>query len=119
MRYTHWRFVVMYIEYELHDTDRLVRYGACPHRLFVGGWGRVLTYITGGLAYGEVKINGTNTVSAPPQSALSNLGCSCSFTFSQAQAFDHSQVNTGWVVGFGTEGKLLIPGWTYKIESLY
>jgi hypothetical protein len=23
------------------------------------------------------------------------------------------------VVGFGTEGKLLIPGWTYKIESLY
>jgi hypothetical protein len=23
------------------------------------------------------------------------------------------------VVGFGTEGKLLIPGWTCKIESLY
>jgi hypothetical protein len=22
-------------------------------------------------------------------------------------------------VGFGTEGKLLIPGWTYKIETLY
>jgi len=35
------------------------------------------------------------------------------------QAFDHSNVNTGWVVGSGTEGKLLIPGWTYKIEGLY
>ena len=23
------------------------------------------------------------------------------------------------MVGFGTEGKLLIPGWTYKIEPLY
>jgi opacity protein-like surface antigen len=32
---------------------------------------------------------------------------------------DHSNVNTGWVVGTGTEGKLLIPNWTYKIEGLY
>jgi hypothetical protein len=31
----------------------------------------------------------------------------------------HSHVNTDWVVGSGTEGKLLIPGWTYKIEALY
>jgi outer membrane immunogenic protein len=23
------------------------------------------------------------------------------------------------VVGTGTEGKLLIPGWTYKVETLY
>jgi outer membrane immunogenic protein len=38
---------------------------------------------------------------------------------SVTRAFDHSHVNTGWTVGFGTEGKLLIPGWTYKIESLY
>ena len=39
--------------------------------------------------------------------------------FSVTHAIGHSQVNTGWMVGFGTEGKLLIPGWTYKIESLY
>lgn len=31
----------------------------------------------------------------------------------------HSHVNAGWVVGFGTEGKLSIPGWTLKIEGLY
>jgi outer membrane immunogenic protein len=67
--------------------------------------GDVLTYVTGGLAYGEVKINGTSTVSVG--------------VFSLTQSIGQSQVNTGWVVGFGTEGKLLIPGWTYKIESLY
>ncbi len=39
--------------------------------------------------------------------------------FSTSHAINHSQVNTGWTVGFGTEGKLLIPGWTYKTESLY
>jgi hypothetical protein len=44
----------------------------------------------------------------------------CCLPFSVSQAFGHSQINTGcWVVGFGTEGKLLVPGWTYKIESLY
>jgi outer membrane immunogenic protein len=76
----------------------------------------VLTYVTGGLAYGEVKINGTNTVSG-----FAHIDQQGSFTgnFAVSQAFGHSQVNTGWVVGFGTEGKLLIPGWTYKIESLY
>ncbi len=40
-------------------------------------------------------------------------------TFSAARTIGHSQVNTGWTVGTGTEGKLLIPGWTYKIEYLY
>ena len=73
----------------------------------------MLSYVTGGLAYGEVKINGTNTVGTfaiangfPPAVSVS-------------QTFGHSHVNTGWTVGAGTEGKLLIPGWTYKIEYLY
>jgi opacity protein-like surface antigen len=80
----------------------------------VGKWGGdVLSHR--GLAYGEVKINGTNTVSGE----ASTFACDCNFLFSQTQTFGHSQINTGWVVGFGTEGKLLIPGWTYKIESLY
>ena len=81
-------------------------FGTVRGRLgYLWGDGAVLTYVTGGLAYGEVKINGINTVSLPPVSVT--------------QAFGHSQVNTGWVVGFGTEGKTLIPGLTYKIESLY
>jgi outer membrane immunogenic protein len=80
--------------------------------------GDVLTYVTGGLAYGEVKINGTNTVSG----SLTSGG---TLPFSLTQAIGHSQVNTGWVVGWGTEGHLpgnLIPipgNWTWKIEGLY
>src|SRR5262249_19122933 len=73
--------------------------------------GQVLSYVTGGLAYGEVKINGTNIFSGSPTGPAP--------VFSVAQAFGHSHVNTGWTVGYGTEGKLLIPGWTYKIEALY
>jgi opacity protein-like surface antigen len=69
----------------------------------------VLSYVTGGLAYGKVDLEGTNTLG----STLFGR------PFSVTQAFGHSQVNTGWVVGTGTEGKLLIPGWTYKIEGVY
>jgi len=76
-----------------------------------GNNGDVLTYVTGGLAYGKVGLGGTTTDSG-------FVGGTAT-TFSVTHAFGHSQVNTGWVVGFGTEGKLLIPGWTYKIESLY
>jgi outer membrane immunogenic protein len=76
---------------------------------YLWGDGAVLTYLTGGLAYGKVGIQGTSTVSGT--NPLSG-------SFFNTQAFDQSHVNTGWVVGFGTEGKLLIPGWTYRIESL-
>ena len=68
-----------------------------------------MSYVTGGLAYGEVKINGTNTVSGDLAGDL----------FSVTQAIGHSQVNTGWVVGYGTEGKLATPGWTWKVEGLW
>jgi opacity protein-like surface antigen len=80
---------------------------------YVWGNGEVMSYITGGLAYGEAKINGTNTVSA----FLLNVGKLPAGSVSQT--FGHSQVNAGWTVGFGTEGKLLIPGWSLKAEALY
>jgi outer membrane immunogenic protein len=75
---------------------------------YVWGNGEVMSYITGGLAYGEVKINGTNTVGALV------LGVGTPLAESVSQAFGHSQVNTGWTVGYGTEGHLtLMPGnWT-------
>jgi opacity protein-like surface antigen len=80
---------------------------------YVWGNGEVMSYVTGGLAYGEVKINGTHTVSGEFEfGPVDSLG-------SVTQAFGHSQVNTGWAVGYGTEGKLLIPGWTFKAEYLY
>ena len=73
---------------------------------YVWGNGNVFSYFTGGLAYGKVDIAGASTVTVPG-------------FVSVTQAFSHSQVNTGWTIGSGTEGKLLIPGWTYKIEALY
>jgi hypothetical protein len=42
--------------------------------------------------------------------------------FSVTQSIGHSQVNTGWVVGYGTEGVIYFWGarnWTSKIEGLY
>jgi outer membrane immunogenic protein len=80
---------------------------------YVWGNGHLLSYITGGLAYGEVKINGTN---------ISSVSFNGTPATSLTQAFGHSQVNTGWVVGYGTEGVVDFWGarnWTWKIEGLY
>jgi outer membrane immunogenic protein len=97
-------------------TTQIDWFGTVRGRVgYVWGDGAVLTYVTGGLAYGEVKINGTNQI------GVSCLFPSCnpSATGSFSQPFSQSHVNTGWTIGTGTEGKLLIPGWTYKIETLY
>jgi outer membrane immunogenic protein len=96
-------------------TTQIDWFGTVRARVgYVWGNGEVMCYVTGGLAYGEVKINGTNTVSQAEQGFPPGV-----FAASVTQAFDQSHVNTDWVVGYGTEGKLLIPGWTLKAEYLY
>ena len=80
---------------------------------YVWGNGDVLSYLTGGLAYGRVGINGTSTVSGAVSVATGD-------SFFNSQSFDNSHVNIGWVVGYGTEGRLAgMPGWTRKAEGLY
>jgi outer membrane immunogenic protein len=80
---------------------------------YVWGNGNVFSYVTGGLAYGKVDIEGTSTVSGivtPPAAGL---------PFSITHTIGHSDVNAGWVLGYGTEGRLAIPGWTWRVESFY
>jgi outer membrane immunogenic protein len=76
---------------------------------YLWGDGGVLTYVTGGLAYGRVDLEGTSIVSGTVGGA----------PFSITHAIGHSHVNTGWTVGYGIEGRLGQSNWTYKIESLY
>jgi outer membrane immunogenic protein len=85
---------------------------------YVWGNGNVMSYLTAGLAYGKVDLEGTSTVSGetfPP-------GGGVHIPFSIANNFSHNAVNTGWVVGYGTEGVIDFWGarnWTWKVEGLY
>ena len=74
-------------------------------------WDRVMLYATGGLAYGEIKVAGTNTVSGI-------VGGLPSIPFLAVIAMGHSKVNAGWTVGAGIEGAL-VDHWTWKAEYLY
>ena len=89
-------------------------FGTVRARLgYVWGNGNVLSYVTGGLAYGEVKINGTNIFTGAVQGF---------HEFTATQTLGQSHVNTGWVLGYGTEGVIDFWGahnWTWKIETLY
>jgi outer membrane immunogenic protein len=100
-------------------TTQIDWFGTARVRVgYVWGNGEVMSYLTGGLAYGGVKINGTNTVSGLCVVCGPGTGTTASVT----QTFGHSQVNTGWVVGYGTEGVINFWGarnWTWKIEGLW
>jgi outer membrane immunogenic protein len=100
-------------------TTQIDWFGTVRGRIgYVWGNGEVLTYITGGLAYGEVKINGSNALTILCPSACSS-GPPLTFTGTLNQPFSGSHVNTGWVLGYGTEGRLATPGWTWRVESYY
>jgi outer membrane immunogenic protein len=82
---------------------------------YVWGNGDVFSYVTGGLAYGKVDLDGTSTTNG------TITGCNgCPLSFATADAIGHSNVNTGWTLGYGTEGRLTgMPGWTWRVETLY
>jgi len=86
---------------------------------YVWGNGNVFSYVTGGLAYGKVDLEGTSTVSGSVCGVLTHGCVTPSTPFSIGRAVGHSNVNTGWTLGYGTEGRLAMPGWTWRVESFY
>jgi outer membrane immunogenic protein len=98
-------------------TTKIDWFGTVRGRIgYVWGNGEVLTYATGGLAYGKVDLEGTGTISG-----TSTINAVVT-PFSGGGSFGHSAVNTGWVAGYGTEGRIDFWGarnWTWRVESLY
>ena len=85
--------------------QKLQWFGTVRGRLGVTPAPTVLLYVTGGLAYGEIKTDGVFN-GFTPAAVLSSV------------AFSQSTTKTGWTVGGGIEGRLS-GNWTGKIEYLY
>jgi outer membrane immunogenic protein len=74
----------------------------------------VLLYVTGGLAYGEVKtFEAVNGVNITGQNGTNN-----STSTPVAAAFGSTSTRVGWTVGGGIEGAIG-GNWTAKLEYLY
>ena len=93
--------------YSANYDARILWFGTLRGRVGYA-WDRVLLYATGGLAYGETKLDGVASMNAV------SLGGPVSGT----TAFSQSGVNAGWTIGAGVEGPLASE-WTWKAEYLY
>jgi outer membrane immunogenic protein len=74
-----------------------------------------MLYVTGGLAYGQVSVNGslTNSV-APCCGSGPTPPAAGTFTFGS------SSTNVGWTIGGGIRGVVFnAPAWVWKVEYLY
>jgi outer membrane immunogenic protein len=76
-----------------------------------------LAYLTGGLAYGDVKT--TNTVSGTNVTNPAGNGVNGGTILTPVSAFmSNSSVRAGWTLGAGIEG-VVSGNWTAKLEYLY
>jgi outer membrane immunogenic protein len=77
----------------------------------------ILPYVTGGLAYGEVKT--TDTVSGTNITNPAGQGVNGGTVLTPvAASFANSSTRVGWTVGAGVEG-VVSGNWTAKLEYLY
>jgi outer membrane immunogenic protein len=75
-----------------------------------------MVYVTGGLAYGKVSINGSLTNSNDFGCCTGNPVGPNPGTFT----FGSSSVNVGWTIGGGIRGVVFnAPAWVWKVEYLY
>jgi outer membrane immunogenic protein len=91
-------------------AQKLPWFGTVRARLGIEPTDHWLLYVTGGLAYGEVKTTGTATATT----AFPGGPVLATFTGSAT----NSTTRAGWTVGVGSEWVISGP-WTAKIEYLY
>jgi len=75
----------------------------------------LLFYGTGGLAYGQLQVNGRNSSNV----TVTDDSAATVFTDTFASSFSKSQWKMGWTAGAGVEGMAWDPHWTWKAEYLY
>jgi outer membrane immunogenic protein len=71
----------------------------------------LLFYTTGGLAYGHVKLSGSNTVSV-------DINQNGTIDAVVSKSFSASKTKAGWTLGAGVEGAAWA-NWTWRLEYIY
>jgi outer membrane immunogenic protein len=92
-------------------TARLTYFGTLRGKTgpqFDGVW----VYVTGGVAYGRVSIDGVNTLVLVDNVAAAVVG-----TYSSA--FSYSKTLLGLTAGIGIEGLIGMTGWRWKAEFIH
>jgi outer membrane immunogenic protein len=92
----------------LNDQEKLPWFGTVRGRLGVLASPTWLFYVTGGLAYGEIKSTESLTVTATTPGGTATAAASAASNTTRA----------GWTIGGGVEAVISGP-WTAKIEYLY
>jgi outer membrane immunogenic protein len=92
----------------LNDQEKLPWFGTARGRIGLLASPTWLFYVTGGLAYGEIRSTESLTVTATTPGGTATAAASATSNTTRA----------GWTIGGGVEGVISGP-WTAKIEYLY
>lgn len=98
----------------ISDTDitaKLSWFGTLRAR-FGQDFSGLFGYVTGGLAYGKIKVSGLNTISV-------DAGQDGTIEAVFQRPFSVSKTKAGWTLGAGVEGQTALNNWTWRIEYLY
>jgi outer membrane immunogenic protein len=95
-------------------NQKLDWFGTLRGRLGVTASPTILTYVTGGLAWGRIKTNDTFTANG----TAGLLVAICPGPTCGSPVPPSSTTKTGWTIGIGAEQRLS-GNWSYKVEYLY
>jgi outer membrane immunogenic protein len=99
-------------------NERVDWFGTARARLGYLPMDNLLTYITGGFAYGRIDGTGNNTFRPIVVENIGGFGFTCSGGTATCLSGSSSSTATGWTVGAGFEYAVW-HNWTLKAEYLY